>query len=256
MTGTSMPVTYKLAIMKKLILAITGILSISSSLSAQLLSGHELLDKAISYHDPNDSWSSFKGNLGVTMSTPDGKERVSAIEIDLPREYFQVSSIKDDVAIKQTVKQEKCELLLNGSSNISEEDKKKYRLTCERANMYKNYYTYLYGLPMKLKDPGTIIDPKTQKKTFKGKEYLVLKATYEEEVGGDIWYFYFDPKTYAMEVYQFYRDESIPDGEYILLTGEEEISGIKMPKTRAWYYNKDDKYLGTDVLTKPASMQN
>jgi len=116
--------------------------------------------------------------------------------------------------------------------------------------MFKNYYTYLYGLPMKLKDPGTILDSKIQTKTFKGKKYLVLKATYKAEVGDDIWYFYFDPETYAMEVYQFFHDESINDGEYILLKDQEEINGIKMPKTRAWYYNKDDKYLGTDVLYK------
>lgn len=219
----------------------------------QELSGSQLLEKTINYHDPDNNWNSFKGNLGITMSSPDGKERLSDIVLNLPEEYFQLSSIKDNVALKQTLNKGECELMLNGSSTISEEDKKTHRLTCERVNMYKNYYTYLYGLPMKLKDPGTIIDSKTQKRTFKGKEYLVLKATYEKEVGEDIWYFYFDPKTYAMEVYQFFHDESINDGEYILLTGEEEVSGIKMPKTRAWYYNKDDKYLATDVLTKASS---
>lgn len=232
------------------LLFLTGI----SIVSAQELSGIELLNKAIDYHDPSGSWTSFKGQLGITMSTPDGKKRKSEIIVNLPKEYFQVTSTKEGMTLKQTLDKGECELMLNGSSTISEEDKKKHRLTCERANMYKSYYTYLYGLPMKLKDPGTIIDSKTEKKTFKGKEYLILKATYEKEVGEDIWYFYFDPKTYAMEVYQFFHDESKNDGEYILLTGEEEVSGIKMPKTRAWYYNKDDKYLGTDVLTKTSSL--
>ncbi len=215
---------------------------------SQELTGEKLLDKAISYHDPNGLWDSFKGEFGVTMSTPDGNKRVSNIEINLPEEYFKVRSVKDNTALTQAMNKGNCELTLNGSSEIAKEDAEKHRLSCERAEMYKNYYTYLYGLPMKLKDPGTIIDPKTQRKTFKGKEYLVLRVTYEKKVGGDIWYFYFDPKTYAMEVYQFFRDESKPDGEYILLSGEEEISGIKMPKTRAWYYNFDDTYLGTDEL--------
>lgn len=216
----------------------------------QELTGDQLLNKAIAYHDPNNSWTSFDGEFVVTMSTPDAKKRISAIQLNLPKEYFQVQSTKEDVVIVQTVDKGECKLMLNGSADLTNEDKKTHRLTCERAEMYKNYYTYLYGLPMKLKDPGTIVAPKIQKKTFKGKEYLVLKATYEKEVGGDIWYFYFDPQTYAMEVYQFFRDEAKPDGEYILLTGEEEISGIKFPKNRAWYYNKDDGYLGTDVLTK------
>lgn len=222
----------------------------------QELTGSELLEKSISYHDPNNSWDSFQGNLGITMSTPDGKERISDIVLNLPNEYFQITSLKDGVVLKQTLNKGECELMLNESTTITEDDKKKHRLTCERAEMYKNYYTYLYGLPMKLQDPGTIIDPKTQKKKFKGKEYLVLKATYEKEVGDDIWYFYFDSTTYAMEVYQFFHEEVKNDGEYILLTNQEEVSGIKMPKTRAWYYNKDDKYLGTDNLTKVSSLTN
>lgn len=222
--------------------------------TAQELTGKQLLEKAIAYHDPNDEWASFKGNLGVTMSTPDGKNRVSDISINFPNEYFQVIASKDSVELRQTLSKGECVLMLNGSIEISEEDKKTHRLSCERANMYKNYYTYLYGLPMKLKDPGTIIADKTEKKTFKNKEYLVLKATYVKDVGEDIWYFYFDPNTYAMEVYQFFHDESKNDGEYILLSGEEEVSGIKMPKTRAWYYNKDHTYLGTDVLTKARSL--
>jgi hypothetical protein len=221
---------------------------------SQELTGSQLLDKSIDYHDPNGNWSSFKGNFTVTMSTPDGKERISNLTLNLPQEYFQVSSAKDSVILKQTLDKGDCELMLNGSIELSEEDKKTHRLTCERAKMYKDYYTFLYGLPMKLKDPGTIIDPKTEKKTFKGKEYIFLKATYEKEVGEDVWYFYFDQKTYVMEVYQFFHEESKNDGEYILLTGEEKVSGIKMPKNRAWYYNKDDKHLGTDVLTITSSL--
>ena len=108
---------------------------------------------------------------------------------------------------------------------------------------------------MKLKDKGTNIDTKVERKSFKGKDYLVLKATYDETVGSDVWYFYFDPKTYAMEVYQFYKTDDNDNvkqnsGEYILLTEEETVNGIKMPKVRAWYYNKDDNYLGTDTLGK------
>jgi hypothetical protein len=57
-----------------------------------------------------------------------------------------------------------------------------------------------------------------------------------------------------MEVYQFFKGD--PDGqgkdtgEYILLSELVSINGIKMPKNRAWYYNKDNTYLGTDILSK------
>ncbi|MFH6602878.1 DUF6503 family protein [Maribacter algicola] len=221
---------------------------------AQEITGEQLLNKAIEYHDPNGNWGSFQGTLQVTMTTPDEKQRISDIEIDLPGQIFQLEFDQEGDRISQRVEKGKCLLALNGSSSISNEAVEKHRLTCERAKLMKDYYTYLYGLPMKLKNPGTMISPKVERKEFKGKEYLVLKASYDETIGKDTWYFYFDPKTYAMEVYQFFHDEAKNDGEYILLSDEENASGIKMPKTRAWYYNKDDKYLGTDVLTKTSSL--
>ncbi|KQC30440.1 DUF6503 family protein [Flagellimonas eckloniae] len=218
---------------------------------AQDISAEELLNKSITFHNPNQKWESFNGSFTVLMNTPKSSDRLSTIKIDLLKEQFSLSVEKDSTTYSYLFNKEKCTIRLNGSTEISETDRKKHRLSCERGKMMQNYYTYLYGLPMKLKDPGTILDDTVQSKTFKGKKYLVLKVNYEEEVGNDVWYFYFDPNTYAMEVYQFYHDESKGDGEYILLSGLEEINGVKMPKTRAWYYNKDDKYLGTDVLIKP-----
>jgi len=216
----------------------------------QELKGTELLDKAIAYHDPNNNWSSFNGTFNVVMETPVKSDRTTEIIINLPEEYFFSKAVRDSVIIEFTVSKESCDIKFNGSKDYSETIAEEHRLNCERAAMYKNYYTYLYGLPMKLKDPGTIIHEKVEARIFKGKEYLVLKTSYAEEVGSDVWYFYFNSENYAMEVYQFFHKESENDGEYILLSEEEVINGIKMPKTRAWYMNKDDKYLGTDILLK------
>lgn len=233
--------------MKKITIIIAFILSFTSY--AQEISGKELLSKAITYHDPNNNWNTFNGTLMVTMKTPGKNERKSEIKINLPEEYFYVKASRGENTTEYIVNKNDCTIRFNGVENPSSEIKKEHNLSCKRANLFKNYYTYLYGLPMKLNDSGTIIDEKVTRKTFKGKEYLVLKATYTKEVGKDTWYFYFNPKTYAMEVYQFFK-EAKDSGEYILLSGEETINGIKMPKSRAWYYNKNDGYLGTDELTK------
>ena len=188
------------------------------------------------------------------METPKNSPRLSEIVINLPKEYFQLKATRDTTTTEYLLKQGACTIKLNGNEALSEAILKENNLSCERASMYKNYYNYLYGLPMKLKDPGTFISEKIERKTFKGKEYLVLKATYDEAVGSDVWYFYFDPETFAMEVYQFFKGD--PDGqgkdtgEYILLSELVSINGIKMPKNRAWYYNKDNTYLGTDILSK------
>lgn len=231
---------------KSLLYSLLFLISLQGT--AQKITGTELLGKAIKFHDPQGKWSTFRGTLRVTMETPNAPHRDSEIKIDLPNEYFYVKAKQGKNTTEYTIAKEKCTMAFNGDANPSETIKEKHKLNCDRARLYKNYYTYLYGLPMKLKDKGTIIDQKVVKKKFKGKEYLVLKASYEKEVGKDTWYFYFNPNTYAMEVYQFFHDESKNDGEYILLSGIETINGIKMPKKRAWYYNKDNTYLGTDIL--------
>lgn len=217
---------------------------------SQELTGDELLEKAIQYHDPNGHWESFRGTLFVSMETPKKPVRNSEIQIDLPKEFFSVKASRGGNTTGYVVDKGTCKISFNGKENPSEELKKKHNLSCKRATLYKNYYTYLYGLPMKLKDKGTIVHQKVERRKFQQKDYLVLKVTYDEEVGKDTWYFYFDPKTYAMEIYQFFKDESKNDGEYILLTGEAVVNNIKMPKNRAWYYNKDNGYLGTDILRK------
>ncbi len=229
------------------------VLIASSSLCGQTLTGLQVLDNAIAYHDPNGQWETFSGTFHVRMETPDNPDRNSKITIDLPNEYFFVEAKRDKTTTQYVLSKGDCTIKLNGSSDLSEEQKASHNLNCDRAAMYKNYYTYLYGLPMKLKDPGTIISGLAERKTFKGKEYLVIEARYDRSVGSDVWYFYFDPASYAMEIYQFFKTDNTGSvktgsGEYIILSGEESINGINMPKTRAWYYNKDDKYLGTDIL--------
>lgn len=233
--------------------ALSFFLIATTSLTSQTLTGKQLLDKAIAYHDPNNNWSTFNGSLFITMEIPDRANRDSKIVINLPEEYFYVKAIRDTLTTEYTIHNDSCDIKLNGKSNLTDAEKTTHKLSCERANMYKNYYTYLYGLPMKLKDPGSIIYEKIEHKQFKGKDYLVLKVTYDEATGSDIWYFYFNPKTYAMEIYQFFRKDATgkqnnSSGEYILLSGEEILNGIKMPKNRAWYYNKNDELLGTDIL--------
>ena len=46
---------------------------VSLPVVAQDLTGQELLEKAISYHDPQGAWHSFNDKFKVTMSTPDEK---------------------------------------------------------------------------------------------------------------------------------------------------------------------------------------
>ncbi len=235
--------------MKKIV--VVYLLFVSFMLQAQGFSAMELLDKSIAYHDPDGKWSAFEASFDVVMETPERPLRTPRIELNFPREYFNSTVTINGVTTASAIEKGKCTHWYQGSTSFTETIAEKHRLNCERATKMRNYYVYLYGLPMKLKDPGTQIEDKVYTKTLNGESFFCLKVTYDAAIGKDSWYFYFDKNTYAMRHYQFYHDESKNDGEYILLSGEENVQGIKMPKTRAWYTNQANAYLGTDSLSLP-----
>lgn len=236
--------------MKNWVLIMVFITAINGS--AQELTGSELLERAIAHHDPNANWAQFKAQFKVQMTTPDKPVRTSAININLPESTFTVRAVRDSFETVYSVRK--------GTGSIAKTNLRKpqevqatTQAEADRAIFMQNYYTYLYGLPMKLKDVGTIVNPVVARKMFKGKEYLVLEVSYSEAVGKDIWFFYFNPTTYAMEVYQFFRTDKTGtldpnSGEYIILSDNAVIQAINMPKKRDWYYNKGDVFLGTDSI--------
>ncbi|KQC34612.1 hypothetical protein AAU57_10940 [Nonlabens sp. YIK11] len=217
------------------------------------LTGPQLLEKAIAYHDPKGNWSRFADSLEILTTSPDMEDRTSNIKINLPAKSFELVSKRGDIVNEYTVLKDS--IVTAAKMDLSQMDttfvmgKEDFK----RAVFMRDYYTYLYGLPMKLKDKGTVISYEVERKMLKEKEYLVLRADYDPSVGSDIWFFYFDPETYRMEAYQFYKQKEprVKDpksGEFILLSEEYKTNGIKMPKVRKWYYNKNDKYLATDTI--------
>lgn len=222
---------------------------LSFNIKAQKITAQELLDKSIAYHDPHGKWSMFKGSFIIRMQTPNRPLRTTKIDLDFAQQYFKSSVERGGVNTTAQWVSGDCKHWLEESTSFTEEQAKEHGLNCERTNKMRDYYVYLYGLPMKLKDPGTQLDPKVYTKTLKGESYYCLKVTYDEAVGKDTWYFYLDKTTAQLRHYQFFHNEAKNDGEYILLSGEAEIGGIKMPKDRAWYMNEDDRYLGTDILS-------
>ena len=104
---------------------------------AQEITGEQLLEKSMKYHDPDGKWETFKGTLLVTMKTPSRPDRNSEIKIDLPNEYFSVKASQGKNTTEYTLDKGKCSIAFNGDANLSEEVKKKNNLSCDRANLYK-----------------------------------------------------------------------------------------------------------------------
>ncbi|MEM7356043.1 MAG: DUF6503 family protein [Acidobacteriota bacterium] len=233
--------------MHRTTLLLSVVLLSSLPVAAAPPSATELLDRSLAYHDPENRFLSRSHQLEFLETRPGGTDRRTTALIDVPAGRFEITR-RGEVEIAGVLGNGRCEMTLDGRTEVSDEERETHRLSCERLELLRNYYTYLWGLPMKLRDPGTLLGEVTET-TFAEREVFGLRVTYDAEVGGDIWYFYFDRTSAALVGYRFYHDEAKGDGEYIVLDGEHQATGLRLPRSRAWYTHQGDRHLGTDTLT-------
>ena len=233
--------------MKKLFLSLS-LYFLAISIHAQSITADQLVNRTIAFHDPDGWWDRVKMDMVIEMKTPNRPARLSNVVVDNINGGFEISVLSNDKLLEWMVDgKDSCDFKVNFvAPTVAQADS--LSLTIDRAKFLRNYYTYLYGLPMKLKDAGTRIGDEVIETTFMGKPVLALRVTYDESVGKDIWYFYFNPSTYAMVGYRFYHDEAKNDGEYIVLENMIIEQGLRIPRNRSWFTNAEDKLLGTDYL--------
>ena len=233
--------------MKKLFLSLS-LYFLAISIHAQSITADQLVNRTIAFHDPDGWWDRIKIDMVIEMKTPNRPARLSNVVVDNINGGFEISVLSNDKLLEWMVDgKDSCDFKVNFvAPTVAQADS--LNLTVDRAKFLRNYYTYLYGLPMKLKDAGTRIGDEVIETTFMGKPVLALRVTYDESVGKDIWYFYFNPSTYAMVGYRFYHDEAKNDGEYIVLEDMIIEQGLRIPRNRSWFTNAEDKLLGTDYL--------
>ncbi len=208
-----------------------------------------LIKKSIAYHDPFNKMESSKISFYFTETRPNGPDRQSKVMMYPKKEQFSMQKNIDGETTYTSIKKGNIRHTVNKKAP-NKEQIEKYRMTEERTIMMRNYYHYLWYLPTKLGDPGSIIHPEVKETDFFGADALEIKVTYTPEVGDDIWYFYFHPMSAALIGYRFYHNEEDNDGEYIILKEETQFKSVRLPKRRTWYTHKENKLLGTDILDK------
>lgn len=205
-----------------------------------------IVSKSIAYHDPNHHWEQLQAQLHFVESRPNGSTRHTSIQIDNKQGNFCMSRKVEGKEVYRHIVSDSCYYAVDGVTSLDNEKIHQYKLNDERSFTMRNYYLYLWGLPMKLNDNGTIIENEAKIARFNNTDAYEVKVTYDENTGSDVWFFYFNPETYALIGYKFYHANG--EGEYITLSDLETVSGVKMPKNRSWYINSDSKFLGTDTL--------
>lgn len=216
--------------------------------SAQTGNAQEIVAASIARHDPEGVWRTGSFQLTFEESRPDGPTRNTLVVIDNARGRFEFERERDGRRMKGELDSEGCLWRLDGVADFSAEEREEFGLTCERLEVWRNYYLYLWGMPMKLREAGIHIEQQAKKAEFVGRSAWEVRVTFPEEAGSDVWYFYFDPEDEELIGYRFYHDEAANDGEYITFEGIEEGAGLRLPRSRAWTTHQDGNYLGTDSL--------
>jgi len=224
---------------------------------AGLPSAEDLLIQSIAHHDPQDVWSDGQIHLEMEVVYSEKLAEQRGIEKMMTTLWlapghgtFRCIRAHDGGKVEYRVAGGEGEVLVNGSAEFSDDDRERLRVGDPLG--YRDYFEYMWGMPMKLRDPGTVLDPVVRESEFEGQDVLALRVTYDPEVGTDVWDFFFDPDSSALVGSRFYHDEAANDGEYIVFTGQvhDEATGLRMPGGQAWYYNDGRGHLATDTVTK------
>lgn len=209
----------------------------------------QLVERSIAFHDPDGVWGSRAIEMSWFGTGSDGGERVSVnLGFGSDQSDFALSGRYAGSSIEYEVSGEDWSASVDGESSPDEETRAGMRLDREGGMFWRSYYGFLAGLPMKIADPGARLDPEVAETTFEGRDVHAVRVTYEPEVGGDTWYFYFDPASAELVGCRFYHDESANDGEYITFEGLAEGGGLRLPRYREWYTNEGDRFLGSDEI--------
>ncbi len=208
-----------------------------------------LLARSIRYHDPEGVWNTQPHLLQLAESRPNGSVRHTRLGLYPHTGEFDLQQIRGKDKIQLRFLNNTYSFSHQGRTEIADSVRERFRLTEEGTRWVRDYYTYLFGLPMKLRDAGTLIQPTVHRVWYDDQEMLELEVHYTPEKGKDIWFFYFHPETYALSGYAFYHEQDGPGtGEYILLEGEVSVGKMILPAERHWYATKNRLYLGTDEI--------
>ena len=203
------------------------------------LTARALIEKSIAYHDPGGRWWTSVNTIELDQPRPDGSTTRTQFRLH-PGYDFDLSGEADGQTFAAWLRDDECRIdKAEGSGRFAS-------MTCDRLRLMRDYYSYLFSAPMNLLDESGTIDPVVREREFLGKKVHEIRIDYDED--SPVWFFFFDPETFALVGTSFSTGGLEKDGEYLDYQGEIERDGVRLPKTRVWWTWKDHTKLGVDDI--------
>jgi Family of unknown function (DUF6503) len=211
---------------------------------------YQILQKSIKTHDPRGRWQKLKAEFDMSIVREKQADRFFRIDLNMPKKQFTYRVKTDSVNYSQGFKGNNFEAFFNNSKDIPETTIKKYDLTQARTQYLKEVYEYLLLLPMRLQNDTALLAKDYIIEPFNGTPCYKLTIQYEPRNENETWHFFIDNQSFILRGYQFYVKDKTTNGEYIYLEDYVSMKGILMPKTKKWYWNKDNFFFRTDRILR------
>ena len=128
------------------------LLFVTTATAQALPSADEIIARSIAWHDPEGLWYHVDHTFELEETRPNGPSRFTRLQLNHCDQTFHLEARRPKDTVIATLDAEGCDITLNGSGNIPAEKAERYRLSCEGIAWWKDYYAYMHGLPMKLKE--------------------------------------------------------------------------------------------------------
>lgn len=217
---------------KQLIIIVGSLLLLVSCQGSKQLTSEEILEKSITFHDADNLWSGLNTILKIESQSVFNEYNRDTIQLgfDILNDEFRYENYRTNEAI--SFKKGVCRSIMSPRKEL-----------CESKGWTKNFYTYIWGLPMKLKDKGTKLNTVVVDTVFFETPCHALNVKYEAED----WLYFINKESFKLEGFQFVFNNDASKGEYVRNIGSTDLSGMNVPTQRIWYDLKG-KELGTDIV--------
>jgi hypothetical protein len=188
----------------------------------------QIIDKSIEFHDPENEWENLFATFSFNSSFSFNDSIPEELNITIDNLYNDFTYRNADRKVEIQYTEDSCKLISDNGS-------------CEGYAWTKNFYTYVWGLPMKLKDPNIKPIPEWNLDTINNYPCYAVYVNYEAEN----FTYYIDQVDFQLRAFQFLKNDNSGKGEIIHLEGLIEYKDFQFPKKRIWLHLNGDT-IGTN----------
>lgn len=212
------------------------------------LSGKEVLEKTITYHDPNGLWDNYNGKLLEVTVFANNYVVKETIEIDRPNDFYLSTCFQEFGTLKRGIDKGKNIFSLDDKPDIPENIKKNWGISDDGIKRFREQHNCLFGLPMMYKKSGMTIQNEVKIIDFDGRKCYAVTFIGNPDLIVNPYYsgeqiLYVDMNNFSMRGMRWIVGEI---DRYVIFAGEVEINGIKIVHVKC-AFDKNGNQLSSSI---------